>query len=91
MTSFGHNADSGNTSQNNNNRNPGDFFMPIFIMLNGMSTGMLIRTIRDMINSGYNDTLMISALLYLLVCIRTGERIYQIHQINKKNKNGKQR
>ena len=65
--------------------------MPIFIMLNGMSTGMLIRTIRDMINSGYNDTLMISALLYLLVCIRTGERIYQIHQINKKNKNGKQR
>ena len=78
-----------NNHHNNNNRH-NDFFMPVFIMLNGMSTGLLIRCARDMINNGYDNTTMMSALLYLLVCIRTGERIYQIHKQNKNN-NDKQR
>jgi hypothetical protein len=78
-----------NNHHNNKNRH-NDFFMPVFIMLNGMSTGLLIRCARDMINNGYDNTTMMAALLYLLVCIRTGERIYQIHQQNKNN-NDKQR
>ena len=78
-----------NNHHNNKNRH-NDFFMPVFIMLNGMSTGLLIRCARDMINNGYDNTTMITALLYLLVCIRTGERIYQIHKQNKNN-NDKQR
>lgn len=78
-----------NNYHNNNNRH-NDFFMPVFIMLNGMSTGLLIRCARDMINNGYDNTTMMAALLYLLVCIRTGERIYQIHKQNK-NDNDKQR
>jgi len=77
------------STPNNNNRY-NDFFMPVFIMLNGMSTGLLIRCARDMINNGYDNTTMMAALLYLLVCIRTGERIYQIHKQNK-NDNDKQR
>lgn len=78
-----------NNHHNNKNRH-NDFFMPVFIMLNGMSTGLLIRCAHDMINNGYDNTTMMAALLYLLVCIRTGERIYQIHQQNKNN-NDKQR
>lgn len=91
MSSFSPNSNFGNIPQNNNNKDPRDFFMPVFIMLNGISTGLLIRCVRDMINNGYDNTTMMAALLYLLVCFRTGERIYQIHQSNKRNNNDKQR
>lgn len=77
--------------QKNNNNNHKNYFMPVFITLNGISTGSLIRCTREMISNGYDSTLMLSALLYLLVCIRTGERIYQIHQSNKRDRNDNQR
>lgn len=79
--------------RNNNNtpprrpKNDGffDLFLAFYITLNGMATGGTIRSIRDMIDNGYDRNTMIATLLYLMAVIYTAQRAYQIYQDKRKN------
>lgn len=78
---------------NNNNNTPRrpkndgffDMFIALYLTLNGIATGGTIRSIRDMVNNGYDRETMIATLLYLTAVIYTAQRIYQIHQEKRKN------
>lgn len=81
--------------QNNGNKNPNnirEFVLLLFIMLNGVSTGGVIRTSRHMINNGADSETVISLLLYLGCTIYTAQRAYEIYkQVHKDDNNNTQR
>ena len=86
---------------NNNNNTPRrpkndgffDMFIALYLTLNGIATGGTIRSIRDMVNNGYDRETMIATLLYLMAVIYTAQRAYNVYQEKRKNNknNEKQR
>ena len=68
-------------------------FLLLYILLNGISTGSLIRTGRHIIGTGTDRDYIIPALLWLGCTIYTAQRAYEIYKkIHKDDKdNTKQR
>ncbi|MBQ8293965.1 MAG: hypothetical protein IJX89_01085 [Alphaproteobacteria bacterium] len=74
-----------------NNSPQGDGFhhilLMLYIVLNGIATGRTIKSAYQMFDTGCDRQEMISLLLYLLLFIYTAQRIHQIIQDKKNNKN----
>ena len=81
--------------QYNRNKKPnnfGEIVLLLFIMLNGVSTGGVIRTSRHMINNGADSETVISLLLYLGCTIYTAQRAYELYKkIHKDDDKNQQR
>lgn len=70
------------------NNNLGEFILLLYIILNGVSTGGIIRTGRDIATNGTDDNSVIALLLYLGCTIYTAQRAIQVYKhINKNDKN----
>lgn len=68
---------------NNNNRpnkNFGELFLLTYIMLNGVSTGGVIRTGRDIATNGADSNAIIALMLYLGCTIYTAQRAYEVYK-----------
>ena len=68
---------------NNNNRpnkNFGELILLAYIMLNGVSTGGVIRTGRDIVANGADSNAIIGLMLYLGYTIYTAQRAYEVYK-----------
>lgn len=83
-----------NTQNTNNNpapkKSPNDGVYHAVIMLyltiNGIATGKVIRNVINMTEHGYNREKMIVMMLWLLLVIYSTQRIYEVNR-NRKNRN----
>lgn len=77
---------------NRPNKNINEIFLLLFIILNGFSTGGLVRTGREMINNGADNDGIMAALMWLGCTIYTAQRAYELYKkIHKDDNNTKQR
>lgn len=77
---------------NQPNKNKDQVFLLLFILLNGISTGSLIRTGRYLVGSGSDKDYIIPALLWLGCTIYTAQRAYEIYKkVHKDNDKNNQR
>lgn len=84
MSSYNPNLN-GNKRPNNNF---GELFLLTYIMLNGVSTGGVIRTGRDIATNGADSNAIIALMLYLGCTIYTAQRAIQVYKhIHKNDKN----
>ena len=66
--------------------------MTIYVALNGMCTGNIIRSVRHLINDDTNtNKTVLSMLIYTAMCVYTASRAYAIYTRQKSAKNDKQR
>lgn len=74
---------------NNDNKQPnnkfGELFLLIYIMLNGVSTGGVISTGRDIATNGADSNAIIALMLYLGCTIYTAQRAYEVYKKIHKN------
>lgn len=78
-----------NQKQNNTPNNGGfHAFILLYLTINGIATGNVIRTANHMIENGYDRNTMIIMLLWLLSVIYSAQRIYEINR-DRKNRNNK--
>ena len=74
-----------------NNNNNDDFknrvFLLLFITLNGISTGNLVKTGHEIINGNNSQDYIIGALLWLATTVYTAQRAFQIYKEIYKDKN----
>ena len=78
-----------NNNQNQNNTpNNGGFhvFIMLYLTINGIATGSVIRNANHMIENGYDRDTMIIMLLWLLSVVYSAQRIYEINR-DRKNRN----
>lgn len=70
------------------NNNLGEFILLLYIILNGVSTGGIIRTGRDIATNGTDNDSIIALLLYLGCTIYTAQRAIELYKkIHKNDKN----
>ena len=74
-------------NSNNNDDFKNHVFLLLFVILNGISTGNLIKTSREIINGNNNQDYIIGALLWLGVTVYTAQRVFQIYKTIYKDNN----
>ncbi len=89
---------SNNLNFNNGNKSGPDIdkfyraFIMLFVILNGMAVGGVVRNSADLIQNGFQREKLGTLFLYIGAAIYTGMRAYQIARIrNDDNTNQKQR
>ena len=68
----------------------GQFVLLLFIALNGISTGSVIRTGRDIAANGADSNSIIVLLMYLGCTIYTAQRAYELYKKIHKDDDKKQ-
>lgn len=77
-----------NNQQPNKTPNNGGYhaFIMLYLTINGIATGSVIRNANHMINNGYDRDTTIVMLLWLLLVVYSAQRVYQINR-DRKNRN----
>ena len=77
-----------NNQQQNKIPNNGGYhaFIMLYLTINGIATGSVIRNANHMINNGYDRETVIAMLLWLLLVVYSAQRVYEINR-DRKNRN----
>ena len=74
-------------NSNNNDDFKNQVFLLLFVILNGISTGNLVKTGHEIINGNNSQEYIIGALLWLATTVYTAQRAFQIYKMIHKDNN----